>query len=62
MLCRRSFSLRKTYMPLRKDEIELDKLGVMLIRICCWSIHSFYYESQIDHIRLAKVYRHYLEK
>lgn len=47
MLCHHSFSLRKKYMLLRKDEIELDKLGVMLIRICCWSTNSFCYESQI---------------
>jgi len=49
-------------MPLRKDEIELDKLGVMLIRICCWSINSFCYETHIDHSGLATVYRHYLKK
>jgi len=49
-------------MPLRKNEIQLYKLGVMLIRICCWSINSFCYESQTDHSGLATVYRHYLGK
>ena len=62
MLYHHSFSLRKKYMLLRKDEIELYKLGVMLIRICCWSINSFCYETQIDHSGLATVCRHYLEK